>query len=207
VIEAIFWDLVKDLIAERMYHRIRRGFTALVAQEIATTEMGGRALVLFGRALDHLQNTGTEPQGLPGESRHIESARLAFVETVRDNNSLVAARAAFYAGLCHRLRDERQELKWYVRSLEIILGFEARIFQRAVNQSLPLAGFSARSDSPILDLPALFAVSCVPCLRKNLQVQRQTVREHKEAVADVIKRVQRTGRLGFCANAHSGRLI
>jgi hypothetical protein len=191
VIEAIFGDLIKDLVAEPLYHRFQRGFLAMIDQEIETTETGKPTSRLFDSTLFELQSAARELRGSAAENQHVELARLALVEAAHLDPSLTAARAALYAGFCHRLRSEPQELEWYERSFERILAVEARLAQRAVNQSLPLAGVMARSDSPMLDLPALFAVACRRGLQNNLQVQRQTVREHKEAVAAVVKTIQR----------------
>jgi hypothetical protein len=190
VLEAIFGALVKDLTAEPLYQSFRRGFGAMVDQEVETTEMGKPMFKLFTQALSHLRNAAREPPGSITEHQHIELACKTFVQAAQLDNSLVAARASFYAGFCHRLLEQAQELSWYERSLEMVSAIGARVARKAMSQSLPLASVTARSDSPMVDYPALFAIACRRCLQKNFRALQQTVREHEEAVAAIVKKLK-----------------
>jgi hypothetical protein len=97
----------------------------MIDQEIETTETGKPTSRLFDSTLFELQSAARERRGSAAENQHVELARLALVEAAHLDPSLTAARAALYAGFCHRLRSEPQELEWYERSFERILAVEA----------------------------------------------------------------------------------
>jgi hypothetical protein len=196
MLEAIFGDLVKGLVVESLHGRFRRGFRAMIDQEIATTEMNKSVSQLFSTALSHLKNAELELESSPTERQQIEYARLAFVDLVHLDASLPAVRAACYAGFCHRLKDEPEERTCYERSLAMIVAIETRLGEKVTEKSLPIAGAVAVFSSPLLDLPAIFAPGCVQRVRKNLDAQFQIVSEHKEAINAVVKITKRNIALG-----------
>jgi hypothetical protein len=145
-------------------------------------------------ALVHLKKAELELENSPAERQHIEYARLAFVNAVNLDASLPAARAACYAGFCHRLRGEPQELTWYERSLSRIAAIKICLEKQIANQRLPMADAMVVFSSPLLDLSGILASDCMRCVRKSLDAQMQTIDEHKEAMSAIVRITKRTSR-------------
>jgi hypothetical protein len=194
MIEAIFGDLARGIIATPAHGRFRRGFRAMIDQEIETAEMNRLLSELFMSARVYLKKAELELENSPVERQHIEYARLAFVKAVHLDASLPAARAACYAGFCHRLRGEPQELTWYERSLSMIAAIKTCLEKKVVNQSLPMADAMVVFSSPLLDLSGILASDCMRCVRNNLDAQLQMVNEHKEAMIAIVRVTKRTSR-------------
>jgi hypothetical protein len=194
MIEAIFGDLAREIIATPAHGRIRHGFRAMINQEIETAEMNRLLSELFMSALFHLEKAELELENSPAERQHLEYARLAFVNAVHLDASLPAARAACYAGFCHRLRGEPQELTWYERSLSMIVAIKTCLEKKVANRSLPMADAMLVFSSPILDFSALLALDCMRCVRKNLDAQMQMLNEHEEAMIAIVRMTKRTSR-------------
>jgi hypothetical protein len=195
MMEAIFGDLARGIIATPAHGRFRRGFRAMIDQEIETAEMNRLLSALFMNARVHLKNAELELENSPAERQHLEYARLEFVNAVHLDASLPAARAACYAGFCHRLRGEPQELTWYERSLSMIAAIKICLEKKVANKSLPMADAMVVFGSPILDFSALLALDCMRCVRKNLDAQMQILNEHKEAMIAIVRITKRTSHL------------
>jgi hypothetical protein len=195
MIEAIFRELANGLIAEPSHGLFRRGFRAMVDQEIETTDMNRLLFESFRSAHLHLKDAERQLDNSPKEWQHIEYARLAFVDAVHLDAWLPAVRAACYAGFCHRLRGEPQELDWYERSLSMILAIETRLEKKLTNNVLPMAGATAVFSSPLLDLQAVLATDRMQYVRKNLHAQMQIANEHKDAISTIVRITQRASRL------------
>jgi hypothetical protein len=205
VIEAIFAGFTKTLLVDPLTECIRMGFRAMVEQEIETTDLNRLISEPMRSAHSHLRNAEFEAN--EGRRReHLEYARLDFVKAANQDAPLPAARAACYAGFCHRLRGETQELDWYERSRSMIVEIEtgletklARILDpnklrgtTKAAKTLQGAALVAALWAPItlaapVAIPAIVTGAFLLKVRKNLNGQLQTVREHKDAVNAIIK--------------------
>jgi hypothetical protein len=153
-------QLLVGLAARGVGDGIYAIFRSLIRQEI--TELNSERLLTepFRTALLHLQNAEVEHDE-DRRRQHLEYARLEFMKASNLDAPLASARAAFYVGICHHLRNEtHNELSCYKRSIAMMSALEDDLRAKAAKWN---AGRAATSGllGLIFALPGVGAASLV----------------------------------------------
>jgi hypothetical protein len=120
--QKFFVHFATHLAEEVLRDGVLQAFRELLKQE--TQEANIRRIVSepLRTAYDHLDDAVLQVNDVVRYRQHVENARLKFIEASHVDSPLRAAHGAFYAGVCfHLLGESMNELRWYERSLSMLV--------------------------------------------------------------------------------------
>jgi hypothetical protein len=178
----LFVALITGLVDEWAADALYAAFCAVVKRE-------NEVLVMLKRivsepllsALDFLEDAANEVSDPQRRLADVEQARLNFVKASNLDFPLPAARAAFYVGVCHHLRQRTaHELRWYERSYSMMSALEDSTREEGIREMAinPLNLFRV----PVKGLVEIFTDA--PRHRANLLDE---LSKYKKAIRDLIE--------------------